>query len=420
MAVSAPKRVRLFAFNVGFGDCFLLRFEYGAEDRRHVLIDFGSTRAPPAPHGVKTPIEQRVATKIEELCGGRLDVVVATHRHKDHISGFATKANGKGAGDIIAGLSPRLVLQPWTEDPRAPKDAGAAAKRADLQGMSAIAASVERYADKRRLEGGQPLKAVLSFLGEDNIANRSAIENLIAMGRSAQYGAKYVKAGDKVSLTRILPGVKLHVLGPPTPKQWDAIRSQARDVKGQYWLRRAATAARVAADGRTKPLFPKYVRAMPNSTNWIAARAREAEEESVHAIVRTLDKAMNNTSLILLFEASGRKLLFPGDAQWENWSYALSQPDIVKLLADVDLYKVGHHGSRNATPISLWDGFKTRGPRGKRGRLRSVMSTLEGVHGHTEETAVPRSTLTNALKRHSDYLTTENARDAYVECVLEL
>ena len=50
--------------------------------------------------------------------------------------------------------------------------------------------------------------------------------------------------------------------------------------------------------------------------------------------MRTLDDQMNNTSLILLFEVFGKKLLFPGDAQIENWSYALQDaPDAAKTRA---------------------------------------------------------------------------------------
>lgn len=51
--------------------------------------------------------------------------------------------------------------------------------------------------------------------------------------------------------------------------------------------------------------------------------------------------------------------LFGGDAQIENWSYLLDQaekdPSQRKKLEKVDLYKVGHHGSRNATPKSLFN-----------------------------------------------------------------
>lgn len=38
----APKKVKIRTYNVGFGDCFLLSFDYGGSER-HVLIDFGST-----------------------------------------------------------------------------------------------------------------------------------------------------------------------------------------------------------------------------------------------------------------------------------------------------------------------------------------------------------------------------------------
>ena len=66
-----------------------------------------------------------------------------------------------------------------------------------------------------------------------------------------------------------------------------------------------------------------------------------------------LDQAMNNTNLILLFEIGAKKFLFSGDAQIENWTYALKAvPDVERvreLVADVGVYKVGHHGSLNAT-----------------------------------------------------------------------
>ncbi len=46
-----PVRARVRMYQVGFGDCFLLSFEYASalEDgrsERHILIDFGSTRRP--------------------------------------------------------------------------------------------------------------------------------------------------------------------------------------------------------------------------------------------------------------------------------------------------------------------------------------------------------------------------------------
>ena len=134
-------------------------------------------------------------------------------------------------------------------------------------------------------------------------------------------------------------------------------------------------------------------------------------KEMLLPIVTALDDAMNNTSLILLFKIGKKSLLFPGDAQWENWQYALEVSDqkaaYKKLLKNVDLYKVGHHGSLNATPKSLWALFDKKGDHKKKGRLTSLMSTKHGVHGHTPQTAVPRSTLVDELKKHSDHHSTE-------------
>src|SRR5437867_12940176 len=77
-----------------------------------------------------------------------------------------------------------------------------------------------------------------------------------------------------------------------------------------------------------------------------------------------LDSDTNNTSLALAFELNdGRVLLFPGDAQvgnWESWhvdadgkprSWQVNGRDVIarKLLERTVLYKVGHHGSHNAT-----------------------------------------------------------------------
>lgn len=72
---------------------------------------------------------------------------------------------------------------------------------------------------------------------------------------------------------------------------------------------------------------------------------------------------INNTSLVLAFELGedGPVLLFPGDAQagsWASWSglkWDVRYRDHTRQVTGADLlrrvvfYKVGHHGSHNAT-----------------------------------------------------------------------
>lgn len=55
--------------------------------------------------------------------------------------------------------------------------------------------------------------------------------------------------------------------------------------------------------------------------------------------------ATNNSSIVLLFEYAGRRLLFMGDAHWEV------EAEIARDLGDLHahLLKVGHHGSRTSS-----------------------------------------------------------------------
>jgi hypothetical protein len=143
---------------------------------------------------------------------------------------------------------------------------------------------------------------------------------------------------------------------------------------------------------------------------------------------------MNNTSLILLITVGKKRLLFPGDAQIETWEYALEEASnrrkMLKELAGVDVYKVGHHGSLNATPLSLWAKFKKKRSSSKSGRkngrkngakLTSLLSTMKNVHGARQrKTEVPRSRLVKELKRESDLRSTEEVKKEKLCDVLPL
>jgi hypothetical protein len=136
---------------------------------------------------------------------------------------------------------------------------------------------------------------------------------------------------------------------------------------------------------------------------WYQYHAQREHADNLLSIVRSLDDQMNNTSVILLFEVGDKSLLFPGDAQYENWMYALSQEGVMERLAKVNVYKVGHHGSLNATPKDLWYGFANRSKKKSASRLKSFLSTRDGVHGSCDSgTEVPRSPLVTELQAHSE------------------
>ena len=137
---------------------------------------------------------------------------------------------------------------------------------------------------------------------------------------------------------------------------------------------------------------------------WLTDRLGRQQVNSLLRIVRILDDVLNNTSVVLLIDvpaAGGEpvRLLFGGDAQIENWEYALKVVDgheeNLDLLRKVDVYKVGHHGSRNATPRTLFNLWSEPGT--KQRPMMALLSTKFGVHGKTEATKVPRKTLVAAL-----------------------
>jgi hypothetical protein len=426
-----PTKIEVRSYQVGFGDCFLLSFIYTARDKRHVLIDFGTAGLPkgkkPSTHMLK------LARQIAADCDGKLTAVVATHRHADHISGFGTDGKTGKSGEVIRGLKPKLVVQPWTEDPRAAKNAKHATTDslrstkgfvAGLAAMHAIADAVLTLTKHPPAWMGVQLAKDLRFLGMDNIANRSAIENLIAMGKPRGAKAAWVRHGSNSGLGRLLPGVKVHVLGPPSLEQSEKIRKQRSRDADQFWhllagppsLRaRAPLAAGLRGGKRSKNTPPE--------ARWFRDRLQRLRGAQVPEIVRSLDDQMNNTSVILLFEVGRKKLLFPGDAQIENWSYALEDaPDHKKthaLLANVDFYKVGHHGSLNATPKKLlWEGFKKRGA-GK--HLKTMLSTLPGKHGKVRnDTEVPRRPLLKALEAESDLSNTHDLKSGEISIKVDI
>jgi hypothetical protein len=241
---------------------------------------------------------------------------------------------------------------------------------------------------------------------------------------------EYVGYGSNTRLQKLLPGVKVHVLGPPTLKDTSSIlRQRDQDdvefwqLHGNFWQLRGEAAQAGRRSGR-RPLFPAARRELPSAPNigWFLARLLDVHASNLLGVVRILDDAMNNTSLILLFEVGRKLLLFPGDAQYENWMFALDPArPWRKRLKGVHFYKVGHHGSLNATPKTLWSGFERAGGKKRKGRLKTALSTLKGVHGSEEEsTEVPRSTLVDALKSHSDFMTTESLAGTELSQTIEI
>ncbi len=417
-----PVHVRLRAYKVGFGDCLLLTVTYAAalEDgrtERHVLVDCGTVRGPEG-----GPRISEVAAWVAAHTSGRLDGVVATHRHKDHVGGFGDR----GAQEALRPLAPSLVVRPWTDVPgelRAEEEFGLDGRhRRFLEVLDRLG---ERAEELERLafdsDRAAERAAELAGLGFTNVAAIAFLEEWAHDARAA-----YVRAGETLDLADVAPGVHVEVLGPPTLDEVPALSRYAKDSE-EYWLGligEAALADHLGEGGEPAREEARRVLAEPDGLGAAGWLLRTLEEEPLSQgqdIVDALDDVLNNTSVILLVTVGERRLLLPGDAQAENWSLTLDRSlgaagrdrddALARSLADVDLYKVGHHGSRNATPRRLTGHWGDRGPDRP---VVSVLTTQSGVFGHSHEGAVPQPALVAGLSGYGPvHSTDELAADVW-------
>lgn len=413
--------VRVRMYNPGFGDCFLLAFKGPSRRTVYVLIDCGV-------HGAfKGGSDQirKVIADVREATGGKIDLVVATHEHADHVSGFylgrhlfsGKKKNGHA--DPAGGIEVEEVWFGWTEDPRSRK-----ARRLDkvkkllMQGMMASPQAMSP-------DENDSLRTMLGFYSMDarprpettdlplggNVLGVSTRDARDTLRRHAKK-ASYHKPKEKPLTIPGVRNVRVFVLGPPEEEEFllspDPTGTRGEVFEGEghegHHLRFDQEEAQVAAldaagrvpeeTGRA-PSAERYqpfggnhrrqidkVRARPDlypffherygfdddggddKPNSAWRRIDEEWQNSADSFALKLDSATNNSSLVLAIELerSKRVLLFPGDAQvgnWKSWhrggwshknGLARGQEITARdLLARTVLYKVGHHGSHNAT-----------------------------------------------------------------------
>ena len=324
-------------YNVGFGDAFLLLFPGDGRPRR-VLIDCGSHFLG---HGPR-PIEEVVGQLIEDVTDpdgvARIDVLVGTHRHQDHVSGFANVVWDK--------VEVGEVWMPWTEHPT---DLAASDIR-ERQGSAAQ--RMKRGLDALGVASDDPTLALV----QNSLPNARAMRTL-HQGFAGRPERRFLSSDSGLLASSLLPGVHVHVLGPS--RDQEVIRDMnPPDDQSYLWL---------APGSREGPL--------PFSDDW-RIQVKEATEEEdrsgpyvltkrdrdrvIHhgridafLLAVQLEAAVNGTSLVLAFEVGEAVLLFPGDAQWGTWNAMLGNARSMDLLRRTTFLKVGHHGSHNATPVAF-------------------------------------------------------------------
>lgn len=331
-------------YRVGFGDCFLLSVAEGAE-RGHALVDCGVH--PTA--DIKT--FDKVMDDIERTTDGRLALVVASHEHADHISGYGRFR------DRFAAFHIGEVWMPWALDPNDPDAVALRAGRLEL---------VRTLGLHLGAVGGPPeIADVLLNLGFTAgplgvSGNAVAVDALRSRFGGAARKVRYFEAGARPEVPEELRGLTVRVLGPPRDP---AFLKRMNPPAGQRFLQLKGRQAEPL--NPLVPFLKKWELLQSEGRRRLGTRAADELnlagelEDSIQQLALTLDTAVNNTSLVLLFDFVGHTLLFPGDAQWGNWQSWLDAPGADTLLAGLSFLKVAHHGSHNATPRRALEGMPT-------------------------------------------------------------
>ncbi len=385
-------RVTIRMYEVGFGDCFLLTFWTGTHPA-HVLVDCGSITEGKAKVSAVAKDVIRACTAAGQP--PRIALVVATHRHRDHVGGFDSSA--------WSSVEVGEVWMPWTEDPKDPvatqlrnrQSAIALALVGSATDDEPLAAAVDA-----KESAAQALQRSVRAMSINALTNEAAMSTLHRgfVGSPPRHFLPLDGVDCEARTVAGLDGVSIHVLGPPRSQAAIAVMNPPT---GEAYSRLRGGSLKVAneegaAFGSEWAVASGVLPADDRKT--IDGLALQPEG----GLAAAIDNAVNNTSLILVFEVGNQWLLFPGDAQWGAWNAALVNPKALEILARTTLYKVGHHGSHNATPRKLIETVMTQ--------LYTAMFSTKPVPQWPD---IPRQPLLDAIQaRHNLIVRTDREAEA--------
>jgi|SRR5271166_850076 len=366
-------RVRMYRH--GLGDCFLVTFPRGDGTPFTILIDCGLILGTPNAEALMKPVVDDILATTRDPKTGKshLQVLVITHEHWDHLSGFVQFQEQFDKVEIDQ------VWLAWTEDPhdaiaqrlRQERQQRLAALWLGFNGLKQRLAATGRRAEKDPAQQEADRAAqVLSFFGIDPVKDAppagltfgtvpafglSKTGDAMQWARQKTARPRFCRPGDVIELEGT-GGIRAYVLGPPTDLAQLHKDRHSRDGQETYGLAETmpaesersffAAALSTPEDGRVAPnadrvlpfdakfrIDPKQAKNFDffrehyfgsGEDDVEACRRIEGEWVAQSAeLALKLDSDTNNTSLVLAFELPDRRVfLFPADAQvgnWESW-----------------------------------------------------------------------------------------------------
>lgn len=347
------------AYNVEFGDAVLVSIpevaESGDEIIRHLLIDVGNLLP-----NTKEPLLAAVRD-IAARTSGTVDLYVMTHEHMDHVKGLLTAHK--------AGV-PLTARHAWLTASAAPdyyESHPDAAKQRSLHAQMLLSVTGQKRIDDPWLDMMIDNNSLLLPETRMGISTAESVDHLRSLAPEAN--THYVDRESVLEGTHPFTEATIRLLAP---------EADTSDYYGRLPPRLALSHSSAAsASAPDPPPSSAGEIAVPHPPVGIDAGAFFDLVSARHGLTRhavlEIDRAANNTSVVLEIEWRGWRLLFGGDAEERSWQTILDRTE----LRPVHLVKISHHGSHNGTVPELLDTVLPLASPDERPRY-AVVSTHEG------------------------------------------
>lgn len=360
--------LRVRVYNVRFGDAILISVPEQEGDEvvlRHILIDVGNALGTA---GGKDFVFKPILNDIRaQLNGARIDLYIMTHEHMDHVQGLfygetkeALPRLPVSNAWITASAEDGYYERQWPteEDGKPLKHPGQARLEAD----AAYEAGAQ-FVGALRMAGLAPSPFVDALLNVNN--PRSSIDCVNYLRHLApEANTHYVYRGkDRLDERHPFKTAKLDLWAP-------------EENTAIYYGEFRQVSLGIAAGGEGEPVKLADVDPPPGVDAGAFYRLVAYRRENVFGNLLAIDKAKNNSSVVLFLQWRGWNLLFPGDAEIRSWQ----EMDKRGQLQPVHFLKISHHASENGTPEDeLFNKLFPLTPPDGRSRV-AVASTFNDVY----------------------------------------
>lgn len=314
------------AYNVLFGDALLVSWDE-SDGLHHAWIDFGNF------HNDSNTVFESVYRDVLRITK-RLDLVVITHRHLDHLEGFYSLRKSFAKDFKVE----RLWFAHVT--PQSDRFFELAGRSLRAQLPLAVQAGHGEIGRIWRNNFGEPAVGT-----QDRMAAIRKDFGVPANRTFAIHRGVRLARGDALP-----PGMRklqIEVLAPERDSSV-YLRSEAPSLaaRGLHFGAAAGRGrARKAADpfvGQTATAFAKSeVRVLADF-----ARLRRQLRTGGLELLAAVDRTRNNTSIVMRWTHEGKSILLTGDAEDASWEQMKKN----RANFGAQIIKVGHHGSVNASP----------------------------------------------------------------------